>query len=340
MKSSDTCRPSSSSEVVTHSAMYLPDIPLPTPPPMANIMVTSRFDLPTRGGCGYRRILSSRSTEFRSPILSRSNLSQNQSFRSPLTTKRFGSENDYGSLPARVQNVRSELEYKSTLALRRTSHDPDCRSSNTTVRIDSLVTPSDNILTSPLSRNRNFENLSRLSDPQNFGISEHDLSALTRECLSSDSVFSPENEEADSISSEIRNRTSESFSNDISPDYQNVFYNDHYISDIDENEEIKEFVCGYNVPERRLSDHSDTKKSPNFKYFSYNTLPSKHYSYPVDARRSYSSNLGSNSSMKSSDYNQYNPQKTLLNSMESINLLGNAVLKSPSRRIVKIAKIR
>lgn len=340
MKSSDTSRPSSSREEVTHSAIYLPDIPLPTPPPMANIMVTSRFDLPTRGGCGYRRILSSRSTEFRSPILSRSNLSQNQSYRSPLVTKSFSSEKDYGTLPARIQNVKSELEYKSPLVLRRNVPEPDCRISNKTGRTANRVTTSENTLTSPLSRNRHFEDLSRLSDSQHFDISEHDLNALARQCLSSDSVFSPENEEADSISSEIRNRTSESYSNDISPDYQNVFYNEHYISDIDENEEIKEFICGYNAPERRLSDHSDTKKSPSFKFISYNTLPSKHYSYPVDVRTSYGSNLGSNSSMKSSDYNQYLPQKTLRNSLESVNLLGNAVLKSPSRPIVKIAKIR
>lgn len=51
----------------------VPDLPLPTPPPMASLVVTSRFDLQTRGGYNYRRILNSASTEFgRSPVLGRS----------------------------------------------------------------------------------------------------------------------------------------------------------------------------------------------------------------------------------------------------------------------------
>lgn len=327
MKSSDSCRSTPTKDELHHT-MYLPDIPLPTPPPMANIMVTSRFDLPTRGGFGYRRILSSRSTEFRSPVLTRSNLSHNQIYRSPLTTRRFGSEKDAAS----SSSMRSD-----TLPLRKSVPPQDCLSPVSRRRQDYQSPPSENPCISPLYRNQNFEDLSRIAGPQNFRrISENDFDISTVQCLSVDSVFSHENEEVDSISSEIRNRTSESYSNDISPDYQNVYYNEHYISDIDENEEIKEFACGYNAPERRYSDHSDTKKSPSFKYFGYNTLPSKHYSFPIDTRRSY----GSNSSMKSSDYNQYAPQKNHRKSLESLNVFGNAVVKSPYRPIVKIAKIR
>lgn len=335
MKSSDTCRPGSSRDEVSHSSLYLPDIPLPTPPPMANIMVTSRFDLPTRGGCGYRRILSSRSTEFRSPILGRSNLQQNQNYRSnTLTTKRIGSERDYGS-PETLG--RSEQDFGSPFSPRRNIPDQVYQSPLTTRLITSQQTSSENVLVSPLYRNRNFEDLSTTPDPQQFRrIPDHDVTSPRSQNLSTDSVFSQEIEEADSGSSEIRNRTSESYSNDISPEYQNVFYNEHYISDIDENEEIKEFSCAYNIPERRLSDHSDTKKSPSFKYFSYNTLPSKHYSFPIDARRSY----GSNSSLKSSDYAQYAPQQSHRLSLESINMLGKAVMTSPYRPVVKLAKIR
>lgn len=43
----------------------------------------------------------------------------------------------------------------------------------------------------------------------------------------------------------------ESSNSETSPEYYSVFLNEHYISDIDENEEIKEFLCGYKVPERR-----------------------------------------------------------------------------------------
>lgn len=331
MKSTDTARPSSSREEASHSQMYLPDIPLPTPPPMANIMVTSKFDLPTRGGCGYRRILSSRSIEFRSPILSRTNLSQTQSYRSPLTTRRLGSEKDFD--PPITNKI--EQDYRNPLPARRSIPEHDYRTLISTGRRTSESAPSESPVISPLYRNRNFEDLSRTTDAHQFRrIPDQDISTPRSQCLSTDSVFSQEIDEVDSISSEIRNRTSESYSNELSPDYQNVFYNEHYISDIDENEEIKEFACAYNIPERRLSDHSEAKNSPNIKYFNSNTLPSKHYSFPIDARRSYESN----SSMKSSDY--YVSQEHYRKSMNSINMFGNAVIKSPCRPIVKIAKIR
>lgn len=332
MKSSDSCRPNSNRDEVPHSSMYLPDIPLPPPPPMANIMVTSRFDLPTRGGCGYRRILNSRSTEFRSPILSRSNLSLNQTYRSPLTTKRFGSEKDYGS-PLSPRKFEQDFKY-STLTKKPINEFQDYRSPQTMKRLNVEHIPTESPLMSPLYRNKNFEDLSRTLDPQQFRrIPDEERYTPRSQCPSTDSVFSQEIEEIDSGSSEMRNRTSESYSNEISPDYQNVFYNEHYISDIDENEEIKEFLCAYN---RRLSEHSDTKPSPSFKYFSYNTLPSKHYSFPGDTLRSY----GTNSSMKSSEYYYQVSEKKPRKSTESVHMFGNAIMKSPYRTVVKLAKIR
>lgn len=217
----------------SQSPLCLPDLPLPTPPPMANIMVTSRFDLQTRGGCGYRRILSSRS-----PILSRA------SFR-PF----------YGSL-------------------------------------------GDNLS----SRQRNFEDFDK-------GSSKY---------LSKDSVLSQEYEEVNSLAQELRSKFGEL--TDGSPEYQNVYFNEHYMSDIDENEEIKEFSIGYKTPERRLSDSTDRNLQQIGKFSSYNTLPS------LSSLRHYKS--GSFSSVKSSDCSPISGKEQV------------KIIKPPQRPVVKIAKIR
>ncbi|CAG9820341.1 unnamed protein product [Phaedon cochleariae] len=195
--------PPSKIKHATRSPVCLPDIPLPAPPPMANIMMTSRFDLQTLGGFGYRRILSTtRGSEYeRSPVLSR--------------------------------------------------------------------------CTAPVHHQ-----------------GEHALSY----------------EEA-------------------SPEYQSVFYNDHYMSDIDENEEIKEFLCGYNAPERRHSDHSE-KQLPSgcAGNFNFNTLP--HPGFRSVGQRSF----GSNSSMKSSDYYVCSPLP--VRKAEA----GGSVFKSPQRTIEGILR--
>jgi hypothetical protein len=235
---------------------------------MANIMMTSRFDLQTRGGCGYRRILSSRSTDFgRSPILSRAN------FR-PF----------YGSL-------------------------------------------SENLGNSPLPRHRNFEDLSR-------GCEDEHRSKY----LSKDSVLSQEYEEVNTLAQELRNKFGDlSHSAEASPEYQNVFFNEHYMSDIDENEEIKQFSCGYKTPERRLSDSTERNLQSVGRYPSYNTLPSlsslRHYKSPPYGHQD---NVhGSYSSMKSSDFCSPSVSKRVEFAGEP-----SKVWKPPHRPVVKIAKIR
>lgn len=55
-----------------------------------------------------------------------------------------------------------------------------------------------------------------------------------------------------------------SSNSETSPEYYSVFLNEHYISDIDENEEIKEFLCGYKVPERRYLIHDLTSLTRNY----------------------------------------------------------------------------
>lgn len=321
MKSSDSTRPCSTSrQEKSQSPLCVPDIPLPTPPPMANIMMTSRFDLQTRGGCGYRRILSSRSTEFRSPLLGRSSLAQNvESYRSPLMpSRRFGS-------------VMEELAL------------------------------------SPMPRRRNFEDISaRVEDFDDFfsinRLSKYKAESLDQfqkrdaetntsrsKYLSRDSVLSQELEEVKNLNQEIKKKfqsDSQTKSTEVSPEYQNVFYNDHYISDIDENEEIKQFICGYNTPERRHSDHSEKSCAPNPQAFNnYYTLPSLSTFKCIKSASTapqyghISRTFGSNSSMKSSDYYLYCPlniKKSDGNGNES----SQKILKSPQRPVIKIAKIR
>lgn len=219
---------------------------------------------------------------------------------------------------------------------------------------------------SPMPRHRNFEDISvrledfdesfsknRLSKYQTEFVESHERDAETNtgrsKYLSRDSVLSQELEEVKNLNQEINKKfqgDSHSKSTEVSPEYQNVFYNDHYISDIDENEEIKQFICGYNTPERRYSDHSEKSCGPNPQAFNnYHTLPSL-TTFKCIKSASLSSQcghvnrtFGSNSSMKSSDYYLYCPlnvKKSDGNGNES----SQKILKSPQRPVIKIAKIR
>lgn len=297
MKSSDNSRDSPNHQDKSQSPLCMPDLPLPTPPPMANIMMTSRFDLQTRGGCGYRRILSSRSTEFRSPLLSRANFAQHFDNQSPLPSiGKFGNGTE-------------------TLGL------------------------------SPLPRHRNFEDLSvNFDDFRDISsLSKLDYANPRSKYLSRDSVLSEELEEVQMVSREISSKFNQTYA-EISPEYQSVFYNEHYMSDIDENEEIKEFICAYKTPERRFSDNSDKTYDRTYdkncdKTFSCNTLPSlsslrtnKHKTGHVSAFG------GSSGSIKSSDYYVCSPMGGRRH--EQLENCQNIVFKSPQRTVIKIAKVR
>ncbi|KAG5899135.1 hypothetical protein JTB14_027328 [Gonioctena quinquepunctata] len=291
MKSSDSSKTPPDRQ--PHSPLCLPDMPLPTPPPMANIMMTSRFDLQTRGGCGYRRILSARSNEFRSPILSRASVPQNLDYRSPILG-------------------RHHMGIVEEMGL------------------------------SPLPRHRNFEDL---SEWPSLSLAEKEPTPPPRsKYLSRDSLLSQELEEVQNLSRELSSKFSEPHTDEVSPEYQNVFYNEHYISDIDENEEIKEFFCEYNIPERRHSDHSDRGPEPSAKSFgNYNTLPSLSSSKGVKSGTQcqfgeVSRSSGSNSSIKSSDYYVCSP--LTVRRVNQSDMTSKGVLKSPHRPVVKIAKIR
>lgn len=193
---------------------------------------------------------------------------------------------------------------------------------------------------SPLPRHRNFEDLSgRLEDFSDFN--NYQPGSFSSQYLSRDSVISQELEEVEALGYEARNRKSSSCSNEISPEYQNIFYNEHYISDIDENEEIKEFICGYNSPERRFSDQCDSRVPINFRT---NTLPSVSTSRHAKSFPSYQcgqmcgTTFESSSSMKSSDYYGYSPPDSIRT--RSPAFIEKTVIKCPQRPVVKLAKIR
>ncbi|CAH2000351.1 unnamed protein product [Acanthoscelides obtectus] len=286
MKKSEPRKPSEKKQ----SPHCLPDIPLPTPPPMANIMVTSRFDLPTRGGCGYRRILSSRSSDFRSPMFNRHTFD----YRSPL-------------LP--------------------------------TWNPGSLI---DGLGLSPMMRHKTYErqeDRSRSSMDLSRDHRGNRSEDVRSKYLSKDSLLLEELEEVKKLSEELESKCNTTSNiSELSPEYQNIFYNDHYISDIDENEEIKEFVSGYVCPERRYSDHSDKMSCHSRVYSSCSTLPSTAQlkeRQKNDRMRSY----GSSSSMKSSDY--YSICTPLFRSGGDLREdVGNCVMKNPQKPLVKLAKIR
>lgn len=289
----------------------VPDLPIPTPPPMANLMMTSRFDLQTRGGYNYRRILNSASTEFgRSPILGRT--SAFRSIEDSYCTPR--QSNSGCTLPNRTFGSASE-----------------------------------HLGRSPILRHKNYEDLSRSIDfeflepqyaytaPRQFESAFRPLSSSSK-YLSKDSVLSQELEEVKNLSRELNCKFCDPVFDD--PKYSeqpNVFYNDHYMSDIDENEEVTQFCYGYEQPARR---HSDTDRTANTEKLSvsYNTLPSIKYARthceqfgsPVHKQEVL---RGSFSSFKSSDYGV------------SPGAIDGAapppkIMKSPHRTIVKIAKIR
>lgn len=193
------------------SPHYLPDIPLPTPPPMANIMMTSRFDLQTRGGCGYRRILSSRSTDFgpgRSPIFPRSS-----TFQRDKTI---------------FTHYRDRCLSLSPLPVRRTSFDNTSRP--------------------PLELPKNQKPIKEIPPKSKY--------------LSGVSMVSEEMKEVEELRKELQKKFRQGKPPEVSPEYQSVYFNEHFMSDIDENEEIKEFSVGYKTPDTDVSD--DTSGVPMF----------------------------------------------------------------------------
>lgn len=291
----------SGSKESSQSPFTMPDLPLPTPPPMANLVMTSRFDLQTRGGYNYRRILNSASTEFgRSPILGRSSaFKASESYRQ-FPTKQFGSVSEHLG--------RSPI-------LRHKNYEDLSRSTD----FERLEQPF-----SPLSRRKRYE--SELQKP------------VTSKYLSKDSVLSQELEEVRNLSKELSFKFGEPLDNS----QQTIFFNEHYMSDIDENDEIRDFYYGYSNSKRRNSD--EAQRLINFETVTFNTLPSlSSFKYVQPSSVSSSSSVRNReafkeslSSLKSSDGGAFSP----LTDSPLDYVHPPKVLKTPYRPVVKLAKIR
>lgn len=326
MRAANSDPPSRRHPKETGQPFAVPDLPLPTPPPMANLTVTSRFDLQTQGGYNYRRILNSASTEFgRSPLLGRKSAFRNAAEGFGGGLRPYGGS----TLPKKFGSVHEQL-----------GHSPILRHKNY----------------EDLSRSTNFDFLDRGSvssyDLKNYESEPRRplIATSSSKYFSKDSLLSQEMEEVRNLSRELSTKFGEYNYDQRQRDYnheqQTVFYNDHYMSDIDENEEIKEFYYGYAKQNRRNSDeiarNIDTKKP-----VSYNTLPtlSSHkyckisHTSASEVHREHAEVFeGSLSSFKSSDFCGYSPE--IGSDNDYYQEQAAKIMKTPYRPVVKIAKVR
>ncbi|KAL1513853.1 hypothetical protein ABEB36_003201 [Hypothenemus hampei] len=312
------------------AVLRMPDLPLPTPPPMANIMVTSRM--------GYRRLLNTRSNDFRS--------------------SRSHSMVDFGGVapkwtPGERYQRANTAEFMSPILARAYLYHRGA---------GEIIAPNHHRQTalteqlglSPLPRHRNFENTShRLEDfkeyplyPDLYNRKIPDFVSKQHESkyLLKDSLVSNELEEVRVLNKELqkkycsRNVIEENISRileETSPEYCNV----HYMSDIDENEEIREFMCGYK--ERRHSDQSDGLgfySLPSSKRCSKKAILKPKCRTPPSGQINclVSSSGDSASSIKSSDYYAFAAVKKVEFAGDST----GKVIKNPQRTVIKLAKIR
>lgn len=274
----------------------LADLPIPTPPPMANLFMTSRFDLPTRGAYSFRRLLHSGSSEFGRPS---STIGRSGSFETSLrfddglyTNRNDERTRSYGGTPVLTRRLLPQC--------------PDY-----------------------------FVNRQEITDYKK---------EKRKKYFSTDSDLSRELEEVQALSKELHKSFGE-FSEDLeetentSTFYKNSFYNDHYISDIDENEEVKKFCFSYDVTEQKSSNSerssfTSTSRTlpltPSARFSKSESGPSPQYTHKSDGFR------GSLSSLKSSDFGEGN---SLFGKISDPSY-SQRILKTPIRPVVKIAKIR
>lgn len=109
-----------------------------------------------------------------------------------------------------------------------------------------------------------YPHLYNLKSPEFVTDQSNNAQEQKSKYFSRDSLLSNELEEVRTLNQKLQSkyigddaednitRILEGSNSETSPEYYSVFMNEHYISDIDENEEIKEFVCGYKAPERRF----------------------------------------------------------------------------------------
>ncbi|KAK4883849.1 hypothetical protein RN001_000120 [Aquatica leii] len=251
---------------------YLADLPIPTPPPMANLFMTSRFDLPPRGGYSFRRLLNSNST-------SNFEASHMLHFGETLYNR---SNKSYGGTPILPRKNVYSTEYITEKEK----------------RSKFFSTSSD--------LSKELEEVQNLSE----GLQKHFGS-----CKDIDEV---------DCGGVLDHRSS-----------QQIYCNDHYISDIDENEEVKQFCYSYDVSEQKY--FSENEKCA----YSSRTLPLApsvkfSRSSKVISPQSAYGFRDSLSPLKSSDFSGGSP----LFGRVCDNSYTEKIVKTPMRPVVKIAKIR
>lgn len=295
------------------------DMPVPTPPPMHDLFTTTRYDFPNRGGggYGYRRLLTSHSTDFgHSPILSRSNtwLGSSQNLPTHNVTSNTS------------KYLRHDQIYHSPYPIRRNYHEtPRCKFGS--MEIDKKSKDS--------RKQKKFANVQEFENymQERFQITQ----TKPNKYLHDHQQLSKEMEEVQNLSQELKTKYQDTKEPRAPNEDQRLYCNDHYISDIDENEEIKQFCFGF--PTRRYSDiHPNQEKT--FQASSYKTLPLKKNSHvavspAVSIPIQTNDERDSFSSMKSSEFGDSPEKDHRVSSATS-----TKILKSPQKTIVKIAKIR
>ena len=349
----------------THSTHgYVADAPIPTPPPMADLQMTSRLDYPSR-----RRLLNSLSSDFgRSPLLSRTNafgtrasvgrnnlsdlrhtgscytLHSYEKLRSPMTGRKNVHFDLTGSSKLR-RSVNSVCGGGSSSSFREyfpryeqesrrgyeTWSMPRQSSMDFPKRCEKLVMGSSFVT---------FGKVSNTKSSRKDRAKKVDKK-LKSKYISSDSDLHREYKEVNDLSVELQGQFKKC-SKVIpqgSTSQRDAVFKEHYISDIDENEEIKQFCYGY--ADRRYSDTIKTsypeRISPGFR-----TLPSMSSFKDTSASQSSacdkSETVGSSfSSLKSSEFEGPSP---CFSQTSDEGLQPAKVLKSPRRTVVKLAKIR
>lgn len=349
---------------------YVADAPIPTPPPMADLQMTSRLDYPSR-----RRLLNSLSSDFgRSPLLSRTNAFGTRASigRNNLSDLRYTGScytlHSYEKLRSPMcgrKNVHFDLTGSSKL--RRSVNSvcggagADAGGSSGSFReyfpryeqeprrgFETWSMPRQSSMDFPkrsekLVMGSSFVTFGKVSNTKSSRKDRGKKSETKSRSkyISSDSDLHREYKEVNDLSMELHGqfRKCSKVIPQGSTSQRDAVFKEHYISDIDENEEIKQFCYGYT--DRRYSDTIKTsypeRMSPGFR-----TLPAMSSFKDISASQSSACDKSetvdsSFSSLKSSEFEGPSPSFSQASDGE---LQPAKVLKSPCRTVVKLAKIR
>lgn len=280
----------------------LADLPIPTPPPMADLQVSRRFDYALRR------------PDFRSPLLSRT-----QAFGTTFSNRREH-ENFY--------KIRREV---SLHQLRRDIH-PQINPPQVVDTVGQKIRDLRKVHSS-----RTLDDVSScgmLDFTSDLNLNFDQVQNQNSKYLHKDNDLTQELEEVKQISNELRQKFCGENQNLLRYTHddpqQTIYFNEYYMSDIEEDCDAMDFDP-MQVQHRRYSDSSQISGShmSTIKIHRSMRMPS-----PILVRRGEHDSL---SSLKSSEFAGSPSAKKLGFNLE---LSAPNVLKSPCRTVIKIAKIR